>query len=65
MAAMWRGVPWVVLGAALAGCGQPPKPAPKRASAPVEITGTDLDDRPMRLSEYRGKVVLLDFWQAQ
>lgn len=31
------------------------KPAP-------EIVGIDLDDRPMTLSEYRGGVVLLNFW---
>ena len=28
----------------------------------MEITGTDLTGRPMKLSEYRGKVVLLSFW---
>jgi len=27
-----------------------------------EIVGTDLDGKPMTLSEYRGKVVLLSFW---
>ena len=27
-----------------------------------EIEGEDLDGVPMRLSEFRGKVVLLDFW---
>lgn len=27
-----------------------------------EIEGTDTDGKPFRLSEYRGKVVLLDFW---
>lgn len=27
-----------------------------------EIVGLDLDDRPMKLSEYRGKAVLLSFW---
>ena len=27
-----------------------------------EITGKDIDGRPMRLSDFRGKVVVLDFW---
>lgn len=31
------------------------KPAP-------EIEGQDVDGKPLRLSEYRGKVVVLDFW---
>ncbi len=31
------------------------------ARAP-EIAGRDLDGVPFKLSEYRGKVVLLDFW---
>jgi hypothetical protein len=34
---------------------QPGRPAP-------EITGEDIDGRPMKLSVFRGKVVLLDFW---
>jgi hypothetical protein len=34
---------------------QPGKPAP-------EITGTDIDGKAFQLSDYRGKVVLLDFW---
>lgn len=29
-----------------------------------EITGEDLDGKPMKLSEFRGKVVLLSFWGA-
>jgi hypothetical protein len=27
-----------------------------------EITGEDLDGIPFRLSDYRGKVIVLDFW---
>lgn len=27
-----------------------------------EIKGKDLDNKPMKLSEFRGKVVVLDFW---
>lgn len=30
--------------------------------AAPEIEGFDLDDKPMKLSEYRGRVVLLNFW---
>jgi hypothetical protein len=33
----------------------PGKPAP-------EITGSDANGESFRLSDYRGKVVLLDFW---
>ena len=32
-----------------------------RETAP-EITGDDLNGRPMKLSDFRGKVVVLDFW---
>ncbi|MGO9916429.1 MAG: peroxiredoxin family protein [Isosphaeraceae bacterium] len=30
--------------------------------AAPEITGTDLDGKPMKLSDFRGKIVMLDFW---
>jgi hypothetical protein len=32
-----------------------PYPAP-------EISGADIDGKPFKLSDYRGKVVVLDFW---
>ncbi|MBI5397625.1 MAG: redoxin domain-containing protein [Chloroflexi bacterium] len=31
-------------------------------STAPEISGKDLDGKPMKLSEFRGKVVVLDFW---
>jgi hypothetical protein len=46
---------------------RPPRP-PASSTGPVEgslapeISGEDVEGRPMRLSEFRGKVVLLDFW---
>ncbi len=62
--------------AVTAGCGtdrtaQPPTKPVKRPSAPVkptvgleapEITGVDLDGEEFSLSDYRGKLVMLDFW---
>lgn len=29
---------------------------------PPDIVGEDIDGKPMKLSDYRGKVVVLDFW---
>jgi hypothetical protein len=41
----------------------PPRaPESRCGSAAPEIAGEDLDGVPLRLSDYRGKVVLLDFW---
>lgn len=40
----------------------PGKPAPAVDQPAPEIVGKDLDGKPMKLSEFRGKVVLLDFW---
>jgi len=52
----------------LQSCGRvEPPPAPSapqglRGSPAPETAGEDLDGVPFRLSDYRGQVVLLDFW---
>jgi hypothetical protein len=50
----------LLLSVLLAGCSashrvSAGKPAP-------EIDAADLDGKPMKLSDFRGKVVMLDFW---
>lgn len=65
-----RGVTLLVIGAALTGCltnstrptrSTSNKPSSAGKPAP-EISGFDSDGKPFKLSDYRGKVVLLDFW---
>jgi hypothetical protein len=60
----------LLLGVALTGCEQPgattagskwASSLPVLGTAP-EIQGTDQDGQVFKLSDYRGKVVLLDFW---
>jgi hypothetical protein len=42
---------------------EPPREAGSRVgSRALEIAGEDLDGALLRLSDYRGKVVVLDFW---
>jgi hypothetical protein len=41
--------------------GDKPK-APAVSKEVPEIQGPDLDDKDFKLSDYRGKVVMLDFW---
>jgi cytochrome oxidase Cu insertion factor (SCO1/SenC/PrrC family) len=41
---------------------RPPEPGPKEGELAKEITGEDVDGQPFKLSDYRGKVVVLDFW---
>jgi hypothetical protein len=47
----------------------PPRPRPTRRAVglevgnrAMEISGEDIDGRRFKLSDYRGKVVVLDFW---
>jgi hypothetical protein len=40
----------------------PPVVGFSRGDIAPEISGQDLDGAPFKLSDYRGKVVLLDFW---
>jgi hypothetical protein len=65
-----------VIGAGLAGCSGSKATAPNRpaqAAGPLtvgtrpgqqapEIAENDLKGMPMKLSDFRGKVVLIDFW---
>ena len=55
----------LLLGGLLAGCAGLESPATNRnAGKPArEIVGTDADGQTFKLSDYRGKVVLLEFWQ--
>jgi hypothetical protein len=51
-----------VAGAPLPDVNQPPDEGPKVGEPAPEIEGEDIDGKPMKLSDYRGKVVVLDFW---
>lgn len=73
-----RGITLLLIGAALAGCvannahttrssSRKPSEGDKRADTAElaqEISGIDADGQKFQLSDYRGKVVLLDFWAS-
>ena len=50
----------MVLALALSGCGKSSVPAVGQVAP--EIEGEDIDGKPLKLSDYRGKVVVLNFW---
>ena len=53
-------------GVAKAGANAPPKAGGTTGlevgNMAMEIDGEDIDGQPFKLSDYRGKVVVLDFW---
>jgi cytochrome oxidase Cu insertion factor (SCO1/SenC/PrrC family) len=66
MSALSRGSVLLLGVAAVVGCGTvlSTAPAPKVGSAAPEIQGIDADGVAFKLSDYRGKVVLVDFWRT-
>jgi hypothetical protein len=65
MASSLRLFPLAVLGVVALGCAEQPAtlpPARLRELTP-DIKGVDSDGKELALSDYRGKVVLVDFWK--
>jgi peroxiredoxin len=54
---------FLVASVAMTGCDSPPPTEGKRVgNICPEIAGSDAEGKPIRLSDYRGKVVLVNFW---
>jgi hypothetical protein len=68
MARLWRSAPVVLaLAVILAGCSaarRSKRAFPAEGQPAPEITGLDKDGKQFKLSDYRGKVVMLDFWAS-
>jgi cytochrome oxidase Cu insertion factor (SCO1/SenC/PrrC family) len=68
MRSLPRRLTLVVIGAALTGCLASSTHTTNKLSntdKPArDISGSDADGTPFHLSDYRGKVVLLDFWAS-
>ena len=66
MSAISRGGTLALAAALLAGCASvlTTGPAPQAGKTGLEIEGIDADGTALKLSDYRGKVVLLDFWST-
>ena len=66
MSAIMRGGPLVLAAALVAGCAAvlTTGPALKSGQTGQEIEGIDADGVAFKLSDYHGKVVLLDFWST-
>ena len=68
-----RGMTLLLFGAALMGCltnstnsNRPSNDKPgDEDKAALDISGVDADGKLFQLGDYRGKVVLLDFWFSQ
>ena len=71
MRSLPRGATLLLIGVALTGCiansaktTRSNSNKPSDAKPAPEIAGIDADGKRFQLSDYRGKVVLLDFWAA-
>src|SRR5262249_44796093 len=64
MATLGRMAPLALAGALVAGCLWLTRPSdgPMVGKQAPEITGSDAEGKEFALSDYRGKVVLLEFW---